>query len=501
MTKTRAGVSGRIYAYGAGDIGANGSFYIIGLYFTVFLTQVEGIPVWWVGLIVLAGKLVDAVTDPLMGSISDRTASRFGRHRVYFIAGFLPLAFLYMTLFYSFNIPARSVTLKALYYLITNCLFSVIYTLVYVPYTAMLPTLSGDYDERTRIVGIRNIFSCIGCVLPYFVSIHILGSEYSPVSSRGRFMVMGLAFGLFFALSILITFIFVKEEPSRKLPGTEEAVPGSSRSLHREYASLFQNRSYRIYLLMLLSVNCMSGMIIGSYFYYTAYVGAHFRMYGQLFFFHGLTEIAGLPLVYLISRKFGKQLPFRFTMPVMVLGLAGTMFISPAAARPWMLYVCALLIGFGVSGIGMVSSNLYSDLTDVDELIFGKRREGICSGVSTFLKKLVSGLSIFFVSAILGGFGYRETPTDWDVARNGLFPQTPDVITGTRLVFAIIPAVLAIITFVCTFFYPVDAAAHRRIQEAIAGKLRRGRAEISREDAVCFERVTGLPPEKLWAAR
>jgi oligogalacturonide transporter len=167
----------------------------------------------------------------------------------------------------------------------------------------------------------------------------------------------------------------------------------------------------------------MSGMIIGSYFYYTAYIGAHYRMYGLLFFFHGLTEIAGLPLVYLISRKFGKQLSFRFTMPVMLLGLAGTMCISPATARPWMPYLCALLIGFGVSRIGMVTSNLYSDLTDVDELISGERREGICSGVATFLRKLASGLAMFLVSAILGAFGYRETPADWDVRKTASFPR------------------------------------------------------------------------------
>ncbi|MDR0718137.1 MAG: MFS transporter [Treponema sp.] len=153
----------------------------------------------------------------------------------------------------------------------------------------------------------------------------------------------------------------------------------------------------------------------------------------------------------------------------------------------------------GVSGIGMVTSNLYSDLTDVDELIYGERREGICSGVATFLRKLVSGLAMFLVSVILGFFGYRETPVDWDVAQNGLFPQTPGVITGTRLVFAVLPAAFALITFICTFFYPVDAAVHRRIREVIAEKRGQGRANISGEDAARFRKVTGLPPEKLWA--
>jgi oligogalacturonide transporter len=221
-------------------------------------------------------------------------------------------------------------------------------------------------------------------------------------------------------------------------------------------------------------------------------------MYGQLFFFHGLTEIAGLPLVYIISRKLGKQLSFRITMPVMIAGLGGTFLLSPANAQPWMLYILALLIGFGVSGIGMVTSNLYSDLTDVDELIYGERREGICSGVATFMKKLVSGLAIFLVSIILGIFGFKESPVDWNVSVDGLYPQNPGVAAGVRIVFALIPLLLALVVFVLTFIYQVDADAHGRVRRVIAEKRSRGSARLFPGDAACFERITGLPAGALW---
>jgi oligogalacturonide transporter len=224
-------------------------------------------------------------------------------------------------------------------------------------------------------------------------------------------------------------------------------------------------------------------------------------MYGTLFFFHGLTEIAGLPLVYLIARRFGKQLSFRVTMPVIIAGLGGTLFLSPSNTQPWMLYVLALFIGFGVSGIGMVTSNLYSDLTDVDELMYGERREGICSGISTFLKKLVSGVAVCLVSIILGFFGYKETPVDWNVARDGLFPQVPQVVAGTRIVFAVIPIILALITLVTTFLYTVDAKAHERVRRVIGEKREKGKAVITAEDAACFARITGWPVEALWAAK
>jgi Na+/melibiose symporter-like transporter len=87
------------------------------------------------------------------------------------------------------------------------------------------------------------------------------------------------------------------------------------------------------------------------------------------------------------------------------------------------------------------------------------------------------------------------------VAQNGLFPQAPGVIAGTRLVFAVLPAAFALVTFACTFFYPVDAAVHRRIREVIAEKRGRGTAALSGEDAARFRKVTGLPPERLWAAK
>jgi oligogalacturonide transporter len=489
----------RACAYGVGDIGNNGSFYIIGLYFTVFLTQVESIPVWWVGIIVLTGKLVDAITDPVMGAITDRTRSKLGRHRVFFVWGALPLVLSYTMLFYSFHIPPGAIGLKICYYLIANSLFSIIYTMVYVPYTAMLPSLSRDYHRRTQIVGIRNVFSCIGCVLPYFVSVIILGNEYSPAASKTPFMLMGFIFSLFFAGSIIITFLFVKEESAAELPAEKGKI--SLGELYRNYAGLFRCRSYTVYLVMMLCVNCMSGMVIGAYFYYVAYIGAHFQMYGRLFFFHGLTEIAGLPLVYLIARKFGKQLSFRVTMPVIFAGLGGTLLLSPSTAQPWMLYLLALLIGFGVSGIGMVTSNLYSDLTDVDELIYGERREGICSGVATFLRKLILGIAIFLVSVILGFFGYAETPVDWSVAGDGLYPQASGVVTGVRIVFAIIPMILAAVVFVTTFLYKLNAEAHLRIRRAIAEKRERGRVSLSDEDAACFKEITGIPTSSLWIAQ
>lgn len=489
----------RACAYGVGDIGNSGTFYIIGLYFTVFLTQVESISVWWAGIIVLAGKVVDAITDPVMGAITDRTRSKLGRYRPYFIWGALPLALTYFMLFYSFGIPAEATTTKAIYYLVANILFSIMFTIVYVPYNAMLPTLSKDYHERTTYVGIRNIFSCIGCVLPYFLSTFIVGNSYSPAESKGSFATMGLVFALFFAGSIVVTFLFVKEKSTAHEDAPKEKI--NLKSMYREYGSLFRSKSYRVYLIMTLCASCMSGMIIGSYFYYVAYIGAHYQMYSQLFFFHGLTEIAGLPLVFIIARKLGKQLPFRVTMPVMIFGLSCTFFLSPATSQPWMLYVLALLIGFGVSGIGMVNTNLYSDLTDVDELMTGQRREGICSGVATFTKKLISGIAVFMVSIILGIFGFKENPVGWNVAENGLFPQVPSVVTGTRIVFAVIPILLAITVIIMTFRYKVDAPTHARVQEAIAQKHETGKADLTPEDVKTFEDITGQKIDTLWIAQ
>ena len=132
--KKRDGLLAKL-AYGCGDIYGGGSFLIVGVLILVFLTDVEGLSGTLAGIIIFIGKAWDAITDPFMGILSDRTRSRLGRRRVYFLYGSIPVLVSWIMLWYSFGITGT--TSKFIYYTFAYIFFSTAFTIVMIPYNAI----------------------------------------------------------------------------------------------------------------------------------------------------------------------------------------------------------------------------------------------------------------------------------------------------------------------------------------------------------------------------
>lgn len=163
------------FGYATGDILGGGAFSLISLLFLDFLVNVEGINSSLAGTIVLVGKVWDAVSDPLMGVISDRTVSRYGRRRVYILAGVLPVILTFSMLWYSFGIQTQ--TGKFIYYVLAYILFSSAFTLVMVPYNALLPDMVSDYKARTGFSTIRMLVSNIAALISVTIPGVLLGKK------------------------------------------------------------------------------------------------------------------------------------------------------------------------------------------------------------------------------------------------------------------------------------------------------------------------------------
>lgn len=146
-----------LLAYGIGDFYGGGSFLIIGMLFMFFLTEVVGLSPIWAAFVFAVGKVWDAVSDPIMGYISDNTRSRYGRRRFYLVLGILPV-------FISFGLLWLPITLETaawsvVYYSFAYIFFSTVFTMVMVPYSALNAEMTADYAVRTRLSGVRIIFS------------------------------------------------------------------------------------------------------------------------------------------------------------------------------------------------------------------------------------------------------------------------------------------------------------------------------------------------------
>jgi len=146
-------------AYALGDLANNLSMTAIGFYFLFFIVNVAGLSPVMAGVIYWVSRTIAAMTDLLMGILSDRTSSRFGRRRIYLLVGAVPLGILFLLLWV---VPGFGQTGQFIYYLAIMILFNITFSFVTIPYNSLMPELSQNYDERTSISGFRMAFSFLG---------------------------------------------------------------------------------------------------------------------------------------------------------------------------------------------------------------------------------------------------------------------------------------------------------------------------------------------------
>jgi len=194
----------RKLGYAAGDLGISISYFAVGFFFIYYLTDVVGMNPMLAGVAFFIGKLWDGINDPLMGIISDRTKSRRGRKRVYILLGSVPFGISFILLWI---IPASvNETAQFMMAVLSLILFSTAYTVVVVPYMAMVPVMTRNYDERTQITGLRAFFSTLGTILGGGAA--MLVSSFSDEVMGLRTITAGFAF--FTVICLLIASYSIK---------------------------------------------------------------------------------------------------------------------------------------------------------------------------------------------------------------------------------------------------------------------------------------------------
>jgi GPH family glycoside/pentoside/hexuronide:cation symporter len=158
-------------AYGAGDFGPAVTANILVFYLLFFLTDVAGLSAGWAGSVLMVGKIFDAVNDPIVGLLSDRSSTPWGRRLPWILGGALPFALIFLAQWW---IPPLAPWGLFLYYLAIGIVFNLAYTLVNLPYTALTPELTQDYNERTRLSSVRFVFSIGGSILSLYGAPHSL---------------------------------------------------------------------------------------------------------------------------------------------------------------------------------------------------------------------------------------------------------------------------------------------------------------------------------------
>ena len=193
--------------YGSGDTGFSLTLTILGAYFAIFLTDVVQVQPAVAAAAIFIGRTWDYINDPLIGYISDRTRTRWGRRRPFLLFGAVPFALAFLLLWV--RPPWQSDVALAIYYAIAYIIFDAAATFVYMPYFALTPELTSSYDERTALTSYRMFFSIVGSLAAFTVPLMIIGS-FRP-ENASRVFLMAVIFAVVSCLPLFLVFFSTRE--------------------------------------------------------------------------------------------------------------------------------------------------------------------------------------------------------------------------------------------------------------------------------------------------
>jgi GPH family glycoside/pentoside/hexuronide:cation symporter len=429
--------------FGIYDLGGNMFFTVMGFWCLHYLTDVVGLSAALAGSAVMIGKLWDAVTDPWMGYISDRTRSRWGRRRPYLLFGALP-SLLFMWFFFTSPSILGKIsgnTPLFLWAVLALMLLNTAVTVTNIPYSSLTPELTGDYHERTSLNGYR-----FGCAV--FGTI-IGAAAVQPIAAllpdqKAGFSVLGLILGILMAGTTLLTFFGTREKA--RSPGDSPAS-----GFLATYAAVFTNKPYLIliitYALHLMGITFLQGILV----YYTKYIYNREEITTPAMILLLLTAMCFIPVSVLVSRRIGKKRTYQICFAVLASACAAIFSLGHILGPPFFL---ALMVYAGIGvGFSYVSPfAMVPDTIEYDAVKTGSRKEGAYYGIWTFVSNSGQALSVFFSGIIRARGGYRA-----DAA------QSPAALLAIRLLAGPIPALILIAALLLIQFYPLDEKTYRSL--------------------------------------
>lgn len=441
-------------AYGMGDLGNNIAYGSIGFYFVFFLTDVAGMSPAAAGYIFMIARMWNALSDLLVGFVSDRTKTRVGRRRPYLLFGAIPLGICFSVLWL---VPFDDGLQKILYYTIAGILFNTLYSLVAIPYNALLPELSQNYDERTSIAGFKMALSFVGSLLSAMGVMLIVDTIYPGKSMySSSFPVMGRILGVLVIVNILLAFIGTKERVSGISGDTEGGFANSLKSL-------LKLKEFRLVTGVFILNMIGFDVIMAMYIYFMKYALKISEDLSFVFMAIPLVvAVAVTPFWVGVSGKIGKQRTYIFSAFYFLLPLFFCL-ILPAGNIPFILLVI-LLMGIGISASQVLTFSILPDVVEVDELKNGVRREGAIYGMTMFLYKISSAVSVAAVSAALGLFGYVQSTGSVEAV------QSSTAVLGIRILISCVPAVCFLLSAYFVKKLPLGKAAFDALKQSISEK-------------------------------
>lgn len=426
--------------YGSGDAAVNVVISSMFLIITFFYTDVYGLKATDMALMFLLVRLIDAITDPLMGLITDKFTTKWGRYRHYFLYLSVPFG---ISVFLTFTTPGFDYTGKLIYAYITYIFVTIMFTSVTIPYISLIGVLTSDPQERLSANGYRLFFAKVAAFLVSIV-VPIIAEKFGKNDlARGYQLAMGIMAFLGTAL-FLFSFFTTKERVEHKV---------DKKPLLEQFKLLIQNGQWT-----LLFGVCFTGtvgyVIRGSVaiFYAKYFLGGDATVQST-FMATGVTAaILAMPASTYITKRYCKVKLFKYTQ-LAVGAISLIMFFVIKPGDMLLAYVLYFVLSFVVDLHAPVFWSAIAEAVDYGHAESGKRVSGLSFGGISFAQKFGMGIAGAVVGYLLDFFGYIPDTV-----------QTETALVGIALMLTIIPGVFHVIMGLLMFRYKITDSYYEKIK-------------------------------------
>jgi glycoside/pentoside/hexuronide:cation symporter, GPH family len=429
--------------YGLGDTASNLYFQMFIIFLMFFYTDIFGIPAAAAGTMLVVSRFWDAVNDPLMGIIADRTNTRWGKFRPYLIWISGPLAVIGVFTFFT---PDFSVTGKIIYAYITYTLIMMAYTAINIPYSALMGVLSPNTIERTSVSTYRFVLAFVGAFLVQGLTLPLVNFFGKGDQAVGFPFTMGF-FGILAGLMFYITFKTTKERV--------QPPPLQKSSLKNDLKDLRRNKPWMILLIM--GVFSLGYAILrgGTIIYYFKYYLENTALTSLFMVLGTVAVIAGVACTQFFARRIGKKKLYIIVMTFA--SLLTMLFYFIPRENITLIFAVHILISFAMGPQAPLLWAMYADTADYSQWKNGRRATGLVFSAATFAQKFGIALGGGLLGWLLAYFGFIAN-----------VPQTPETLNGIILMMSFIPAIGSMIAAIAAFFYPLDDTTMQKIEKELA---------------------------------
>lgn len=431
--------------YGFGDMSSSMFWKIFSYYLPIFYSNIYGLSLADTGMLLLVTRIWDAVSDPMMGVIADRTHTRWGKYRPYLLWVALPFAISGVLLF---TTPDSEYSVKLIWAYFTYILMMTVYTAINVPYGAMLGVMTDDSDTKTVFSSYRMFFAYAGSFIALFAwepLCQFFEELTGKVTSSWQYSMMVIA-ALCFVI-FLLCFAFTKERIKSI----------STVSIGSDFKSLLSNVPWWILIGAALCANLFNTVrgATAAYFF-KDYIGDGISLYlgdfSILFYaglFLGVGEVAnmlGVALTVPVSRTLGKKQTYMISMIALIILSISFFYVPCSPVGFWIMLLLQIIISIFTGIISPLVWSMYADVSDYAELKYGTASTGLIFSSSSMAQKFGGAFGGAAVMWMLSSFGYSTADA---------VSQTEEALFGLNLLMSWIPASIALFSLIVVSFYPL----------------------------------------------